>query len=130
MFNPKQFLAPLLIHEWIIMKDLWRGGVGWNEKLKDEHYKRWLQWTKLFYLIDEIRVPRSDVSTDAGDTAYGCVTYFRFDYDEIIHCAFGEAKGKVIPLQCLSTPRKELEAAVLVNSICENRFFPMKRRFL
>ncbi|XP_062541472.1 uncharacterized protein LOC134209507 [Armigeres subalbatus] len=74
------------------------------------------------------------VFTDAGDAAYGCVAYFRFDYGEVIHCAFVEAKAKVVPLQYLSTPRKELEAAVLgarlVNSICENHFFPVKRRFL
>ncbi|XP_062538130.1 uncharacterized protein LOC134206430 [Armigeres subalbatus] len=70
----------------------------------------------------------------AGDVAYECVAYFRFDYGEVIHCTFVEAKAKVVPLQYLSTPRKELEAAVLgaqlVNSICENHFFPVKRRFL
>ncbi|XP_062557369.1 uncharacterized protein LOC134222243 [Armigeres subalbatus] len=148
MFDPKQFLAPLLIHGRIIMQDLWRSGIGWDERLKEEHYKRWQQWTKLFYLIDGIRVPRCylggldsknrgvqlHVFTDAGDAAYGCVAYFIFDYGEVIHCAFVEAKAKVVPLQYLSTPRKELEAAVLgarlVNSICENHFFPVKRRFL
>ncbi|XP_062538650.1 uncharacterized protein LOC134206923 [Armigeres subalbatus] len=58
MFDPKQFLAPLLIHGRIITQDLWRSGIGWDERLKEEHYKRWQQWTKLFYLIDGIRVPR------------------------------------------------------------------------
>ncbi|XP_065079785.1 uncharacterized protein LOC135702687 [Ochlerotatus camptorhynchus] len=108
-FDPKQFLAPLLIHGRIIMQDLWRSGIGWDEKLTEAHYKRWVQWTQLFHLIDEIRVPRCylggldskvyetvqlHVFTDAGDAAYGCVAYFRFEDGEVVHCAFIEAKAK------------------------------------
>ena len=108
-----------------------------------------MQWTKLFHLIDEIRVPRCNlgeldskayesvqlhVFTDAGEAAYGCVAYFRFDHGGDVHCAFIEAKAKVAPLLYMSTPRMELEAAVLgarmVKSICENHSFPVKKRFL
>ncbi|XP_065094987.1 uncharacterized protein LOC135716096 [Ochlerotatus camptorhynchus] len=149
MFDPKQFLAPLLIHGRIILQDLWRSGIGWHEKLTEAHYKRWVQWTQLFHLIDEIRVPRCylggldskvyetvqlHVFTDAGDAAYGCVAYFRFEDGEVVHCTFIEAKAKVAPLQYLSTPRLELEAAVLgarlTKSICDANSVPVAKHFL
>ncbi|XP_065074449.1 uncharacterized protein LOC135698401 [Ochlerotatus camptorhynchus] len=149
MFDPKQFLAPLLIHGRIIMQDLWRSGIKWDERLTEKHYERWVKWTQLFHLIDEIRVPRCylgrldskaydtvqlHVFTDAGDAAYGCVAYFRFEDGGVVHCAFIEAKAKVAPLQYLSTPRMELEAAVLgarlMKSICDSHSVPVLKWFL
>lgn len=149
MFDPKQFLAPLLIQGRIIMQDVWRSCIGWDDKLTEEHYERWKKWTSLFHLIDEIRVPRCylggleseayqtvqlHVFTDAGEKAYGCVAYFRFENGGVVQCAFIEAKAKVAPLQYLSIPRMELEAAILgarmMKSICENHSFPVLKRFL
>ncbi|KXJ71123.1 hypothetical protein RP20_CCG021397 [Aedes albopictus] len=149
MFDPKQFLAPLLIHGRILMQDLWRSGIGWDEKLGHLHYKQWLRWTKLFPLINNIRVPRcylgelnSDaydsvqlhVFTDSGEEAYGCVAYLRFTGEKTIHCALVEAKAKVAPLQYLSIPRKELEAAVLgarlLKAICESHSMKIQKYFL
>ncbi|XP_062708042.1 uncharacterized protein LOC115258210 isoform X2 [Aedes albopictus] len=149
MFDPKQFLAPILIHGRILMQDLWRSGIGWDERIGPVHYDRWLRWTELFPLINNISIPRCylgrlsstayetmqlHVFTDAGEDAYGCVAYFRFADGESVHCAFVEAKAKVAPLQYLSIPRKELEAAVLgarlMKAISENHSVEAKKRFL
>ncbi|XP_062703529.1 uncharacterized protein LOC134285982 [Aedes albopictus] len=149
MFDPKQFLAPILIHGRILIQDLWRSGIGWDEKIGAAHYDRWLRWTGLFPLINNINVPRCylgklhpdaydtvqlHVFADAGEEAYGCVAYFRFTDGKTVHCAFVEAKAKVAPLQYLSIPRKELEAAVLgarlLKAICESHSITIKRRFL
>ncbi|XP_055588266.1 uncharacterized protein LOC129740589 [Uranotaenia lowii] len=128
MFDPQQFLAPLLIHGRIIMQFVWRSGIGWDQRLQEEQYNQWLRWTKLFPLIENIQVPRCylgnldstaytsvqlHVFADAGEDAYGSVAYFRFVANGMIHCAFVEAKAKVAPLQHMSIPRKELQAAAL-----------------
>ncbi|XP_055643908.1 uncharacterized protein LOC129780056 [Toxorhynchites rutilus septentrionalis] len=149
MFDPKQFLAPLLIHGRILMQDLWRSGIDWDEKIGEKHFQRWLKWTELFPLINNVSIPRCylgdtrcnayetvqlHVFADAGEDSYGCVAYFRFTDGEHIHCSFVEAKAKVVPLQYISIPRKELEAAVLgarlMKTICENHSFTVKKRFL
>ncbi|XP_055522667.1 uncharacterized protein LOC129716852 [Wyeomyia smithii] len=149
MFDPKQFLAPLLIQGRIFMQDLWRSGIGWDDKVTKPHYERWIQWTRLLYLIEAIKVPRCylgglsstayesvqlHVFTDAGEAAYGSVAYFRFEQAGVVHCAFVEAKAKVALLEYLSTPRMELEAAThgasLVKTICEGHSFPISKRYL
>lgn len=100
-------------------------------------------------MINNIRVPRCylgnmkpsaydtvqlHVFTDAGEDSYGCVAYSRFTDEEHVHCALVEAKAKESPLQYISIPRKGLEAAVLgarlMQTICKNHSFAVKRRFL
>ncbi|XP_055590040.1 uncharacterized protein LOC129752222 [Uranotaenia lowii] len=146
MFDPKQFLAPILIHGRIIMQDVWRSGIEWDDKLREEQYHQWLRWTNLFPLIDTVEIPRCylgrfdstsyesvqlHVFSDAGEDAYGTVAYFRFVKDELIHCAFIEAKAKVAPLQHMSIPRKELQAATLgarlAKGIRESHSFPITK---
>ena len=53
------------------------------------------------------------VFTDASEDAFGCVAYFRILVKGRPRCALVSAKSKVAPLQHLSIPRLELQAAVL-----------------
>ncbi|XP_055612678.1 uncharacterized protein LOC129759287 [Uranotaenia lowii] len=149
MFDPKQFLAPLLIHGRILMQDVWRSGIGWDDKLEEDQFKQWLRWISLFPLIEKVRIPRCylgnmpssayesvqlHIFTDAGEDAYGCVAYLRFVHEGAIHCSFVEAKAKVSPLQHMSVPRKELQAAELgtrlAKSISETHSFLITQRVM
>ncbi|XP_055590290.1 uncharacterized protein LOC129742417 [Uranotaenia lowii] len=144
MFDPKQFLAPLLIHGRILMQDVWRSGIGWDEKLLQAQYDVWVRWTSILSLAEAVEVPRCYLGTasstayssvqlhifvDAGEDAYGSVAYFRFSDEKGVHCSFIEAKTKVAPLQYLSIPRKELQSATLgaqlAKSIKINHSFPI-----
>ncbi|XP_055591483.1 uncharacterized protein LOC129743473 [Uranotaenia lowii] len=144
MFDPKQFLAPLLIHGRILMQDVWRSGIGWDEKLLQAQYDVWVRWTSILSLAEAVEVPRCYLGTasstayssvqlhifvDAGENAYGSVAYFRFSDEKGVHCSFIEAKAKVAPLQYLSIPRKELQSATLgaqlAKSIKINHSFPI-----
>ncbi|XP_055584715.1 uncharacterized protein LOC129737580 [Uranotaenia lowii] len=149
LFDPKQFLAPLLIHGRILMQDVWRSGIGWDDKLSETNYQGWVRWIKLFPLIESVSIPRCylgqfgstayqsvelHVFTDAGEDAYGCVAFFRFVMDTKVHCSFVEAKAKVSPLQHLSIPRKELQSATLgarlAKSISETHSFRINKTIL
>ncbi|XP_055632538.1 uncharacterized protein LOC129773014 [Toxorhynchites rutilus septentrionalis] len=127
-FDPIGFLSPLLIHGRIIIQETWRSRTEWDQSVTDELFGRWLGWTKLLSDIEKVRIPRCffgdesindiraiqlHIFSDAGEDAYGCVAYLRYLVRDEIRCALVGSKAKVAPLKLTSTPRLELQAAVI-----------------
>ncbi|XP_058826986.1 uncharacterized protein LOC131686971 [Topomyia yanbarensis] len=128
-FDPLGMLAPFIIQGKILLQQIWRSGVKWDERIDSEAFMRWRQWTGLFPLVNNVRIPRCyfDSSTadhynrmelhifvDASEEAYAAVAYFRIvPPDGDIKVALVAAKTKVAPLKPMSIPRLELQAAVL-----------------
>ncbi|XP_062709246.1 uncharacterized protein LOC134288424 [Aedes albopictus] len=129
LFDPLGLLAPYLIHGRILIQDLWRSGVQWDEEMRDEEFEKWTHWVELLPGISELSIPRCyfgeadplchrtlqcHVFTDASEAGYGCAVYFRIKDDlERVQCSLVMTKSKVAPLKHLSIPRLELEAALL-----------------
>ncbi|XP_055589664.1 uncharacterized protein LOC129741877 [Uranotaenia lowii] len=127
-FDPLGLLAPFTVHGKTLIQDLWRSGCDWDQELSSECFGTWKRWIDLLPLVRTIRIPRcylgqihsKDVTsldlhvfTDASETAYGCVAYFRVTWAGGIKCSLVMAKSKVAPLKQQSIPRLELMAAVL-----------------
>ncbi|XP_062703951.1 uncharacterized protein LOC134286356 [Aedes albopictus] len=53
------------------------------------------------------------VFVDASEKGYAAVAYFRFEEGNAVECAFVTAKTRVAPLNYVSIPRLELQAAVI-----------------
>ncbi|XP_058451241.1 uncharacterized protein LOC131430355 [Malaya genurostris] len=129
LFDPLGLLALFSVHGKILIQQIWRSGIDWDDKIEDEQYELWQKWTSLLPILADIRIPRwymhndvtaSALSTqlhifvDASEEASSCVAYLRFVLSEDVNsCAIVAAKTKVAPLKPLSIPRLELQAAVL-----------------
>lgn len=153
IYDPLGFLASYLVHLKIILQDIWRTGIGWDEQISekddDDIYDRWLNWIKYLPEIERIRIKRqySDkisstnssrielhIFVDAGEPAYATVAYFRIEDRYGVECCFIGGRTKVAPLKPLSIPRMELQAAVLGarfrNSTLKNHTLSVSRTVL
>ncbi|XP_059223095.1 uncharacterized protein LOC131996913 [Stomoxys calcitrans] len=82
IFDPLGFLGNYLIYAKIILQDVWRSGVSWDEPIKNEERQMWAQWTLHINSIGDIRIPRCyqlacqsqdiqlHVFVDASENAY------------------------------------------------------------
>lgn len=128
IFDPFQFLAPLVIIGKTILQKAWLAGCDWDDPLPDELQKlveRWLVYLGNLHRIqlprcyrnrsiEEVKEVEIHTFTDASKEAYGAVSYIRFVYqDDRVQVSFVAAKARVAPLKAVSIPRLELMAAVL-----------------
>jgi hypothetical protein len=126
------FTAPFILQAKILMQELCRRKLSWDELIEADHVKRWNTWLKELPRIEQLRVPRcikptntpEIVSTqlhtfaDASQRGYGAVTYIRFeDICGNVHCSFVMAKSRVAPLKETTIPRLELSAAVVATRL-------------
>ncbi|CAL8088051.1 unnamed protein product [Calicophoron daubneyi] len=136
LFDPLGFVSPWLLPGKILLQDLCRKKLGWDDPLSEEDLNRWKSWTVLFQQLQEVRVPRRigpcgvslehaevHVFSDASEVGYGAVAYM------CVPDALGRrisnlliSKARVAPLKGVSIPRLELAAAKLAvqvgHSLC------------
>ncbi|XP_053699267.1 uncharacterized protein LOC128746242 [Sabethes cyaneus] len=149
LFDPIGLLAPFLIHGRMLIQDLWRAGLDWDDEVGDKELEKWRRWIKLLTGIGRLKVPRCyfgnihsgeyqslqlHVFTDASELGYGCAAYFRIVINGEVQCALVMAKSKVAPLKYQSIPRMELQAALLgarmMRTVSENHTLPISKKFI
>ncbi|XP_062541572.1 uncharacterized protein LOC134209590 [Armigeres subalbatus] len=149
VFDPLGLISNLLIHGKLIIQDLWRAQIGWDDAIPASILQQWERWIELLSKLTQIKIsrcyfPRYDqdclqtlelhVFVDASESAYACVAYFRIMDRGHPRCALVASKAKVAPLKPLSIPRLELQAAVIgsriAKSIADYHTLPISRRFL
>ncbi|XP_055584843.1 uncharacterized protein LOC129737708 [Uranotaenia lowii] len=147
LFDPLGLLSPYMIHGKLIIQDLWRSGVQWDERMYDAEYGKWIRWTRLLRKIAELQIPRHyfdgiaindtiqlHIFTDASEYGYGCAAYFRISNGNRVAVNLVRGVSKVAPLKHLSIPRMELQAAVcgarLMSNICDGHSIEIKERFI
>ncbi|XP_055589555.1 uncharacterized protein LOC129741792 [Uranotaenia lowii] len=133
LFDPLGLLSPYTIHGKMLVQDLWRTGVQWDQEMQDTEWQKWLSWTNLLKDINRLEIPRHyfaglatnqtvqlHIFTDASELGYGCAAYFRLVCSEQIVVTLVRGVAKVAPLKYQSIPRKELQAAVLGANLMVN----------
>lgn len=128
LYDPLGFVAPFVLQGKIILQELCRRGIGWDEQLPDELRSRWEEWKNGLQKLKEVTIPRcyhpnayGEISrtelhpfSDTSNTGYGSCSYLRFKNDESeVYCSLVMAKARVAPTKITSIPRLELTAAVL-----------------
>ena len=101
-------------------------GLGWDDPITHEISIRAKEWFLELEELKEIKVPRSlrepkversstvHTFVDASNSAYGAVSYLRWEYDEELYSvSIIASKTKVAPLTPMTTPRLELLAAIV-----------------
>ncbi|XP_055590151.1 uncharacterized protein LOC129742294 [Uranotaenia lowii] len=147
LFDPIGLLSPYVIHGKMIVQDLWRSGINWDQKIQDAEWEKWLRWTSLLQKIDGLQIPRHyfaglvlnrsvqlHIFTDASEYGYGSAAYFRLVDDNRIVVSLVRSVAKVAPLKYQSIPRKELQAAVLganmFANICTDHTKPISETYI
>ena len=125
VFDPLGFLTPFTLVAKIIIQDLWRKNVGWDEEVDKSIQNAWKIWMQeLSKIAQAFRVPRSfDIQptdeiqlhlfSDASEQAFGAVAYLSIQTPSNTRCHLVIAKSRVAPIKPLTHPRLEIQGAVL-----------------
>lgn len=127
IFDPLGLISPIILSAKILLQDLCREKMEWDQALEGIQLNRWVNWKEEMNSFKLVRIPRcmiaqGDINSlsqlhifaDASETGYGAVAYIRTtDGDGVSNCRLLMAKARVAPLKAVTIPRLELNAAVL-----------------
>ena len=132
VYDPLGFLCPFVLPAKLLMEDLCRIGVGWDETLPDHQLVKWKEWTNDVQQVGRFKVTRcikppdfNDIAacslhhfSDASEAAYGIASYMQFiDIDGRVHCTLIMSRSRLAPMKTMTIPRLELSAASLATTI-------------
>ncbi|XP_065365532.1 uncharacterized protein LOC135958560 [Calliphora vicina] len=123
IFDVLGILSPIIISCKILIQELWKQKLEWDEPLNERFSNRWRIIEQDFPNINKIEIPRFAGTSpktqfdihgfaDASQLAYGCCIYVTHKTD--LKSTLLIAKSKVAPVVHQSLPRLELCAALLL----------------
>ena len=126
IFNPLGFLNPYLAGIKLLIQDLWRKKLNWDDLIPRNLQKKWKYIQENFSFVYKIEVPRFygldslkgttelHLFSNSSSHAFGCVVYFQNITDEnVVSVSLVIGKGRLAPLNDkTSIPKLELQAAV------------------
>ena len=126
VFDPLGLASPFILPAKMILQELCRKGLGWDDPLPDEELQRWETWLSELQCLEQINIPRClapktdqrvkyelHVFCDASEKAYGVVCYIRAVTGDDVKCTLVMSKSRVTPLKKVSIVRLELMACAL-----------------
>ena len=128
VFDPLGMIGPVLLPAKRVLQKTWQLKLLWDEKLPEDLLKDWNKWKENLTLLNHVTIPRCyfpggcslDATfqlhhfSDASEVGYGTVSYLRREtVDGRVDCSFIMAKSRTAPLQFVSVPRLELQAATI-----------------
>lgn len=125
-FDPLGLIAHYLVRGKIVLQEIWREGVGWDESIPADLSAAWKEFLHELCNIERLEIPRHYaavtpsqsyveliVFVDASEKAFAATAYFRFTCAAKVYIAHVMAKAKVAPIKKMTIPQLELQAAVL-----------------
>ena len=117
IYDPLGFVSPLILRAKIILQNLCRKKLGWDENIPAEDLIDWRKWLTELPTIEQFSIERSIKPanfSDASEVGYGAVTYLRsMNKEGNIHCSFILGKSRLTPIKPVTIPRLELTAATV-----------------
>jgi hypothetical protein len=126
IYDPLGLVAPFTLPVKLLLQDLCRRNVSWDEVLSDEDEQQWRKWMDILPELENVSIPRCykpdsfgkiqhcelHTFADGSNTGYGAVSYLRMVNEEgQVHCSIIMGKSRVAPLKAMTIPRLELTAA-------------------
>ena len=116
VFDPLGMVAPVVLSGKLILQQLCREGIGWDESLPPHELDQWKCWLTDLPKLSTINIPRcmfpQNVQTDlyeniqlhhfsdVSSKGYGTVSYLRVvDEKGEVRCTFLFAKARLAPLK-------------------------------
>lgn len=145
IFDPMGLLGPIVMQAKLIMQQLWRLGLDWDESIPTDLHTSWSRFHSQLAEVNTIPIPRrimlpNSISTqlhgfsDASEKGYGACVYIRSvkskgDLQTSLVCA----KSRVAPIKSITIPRLELCGALLLaqlaNKVITALDMPINRTF-
>ena len=130
LFDPLGFAEPFTVQAKIMMQDLWKFSVSWDEELPNNHKVKWIRWLHDIEQLNTINIRRAyfpgtitqvglHIFCDSSKQACGAVAYLRGTIDNKTYSTLLLAKSKVAPVKTQTTPRLELLAAVVGSKLAQ-----------
>ena len=124
LFDPVGWLSPFVIRGKILLQELWRQGVEWDQSLPQNLVTCWEGFLQDLRYIANIQIPRwvgtkshdhvqIHAFADASQHAYAAVVYVRTSHGHGSSRLLA-SKTRVAPLKTIAIPRLELCAATLL----------------
>ncbi|XP_065090848.1 uncharacterized protein LOC135711822 [Ochlerotatus camptorhynchus] len=141
LFDPLGLVSPVIVVAKLLVQQLWKHKIGWDVPVNDSIQERWVEFANTLPALDKIAIPRrvtfhDAVSyeihgfADASSLAYGACVYVRSLFSNgSAKMKLLSSKSKVAPLHDLSTPRKELCAALLLTRLIQRIIPAMQMEF-
>ncbi|XP_054276573.1 uncharacterized protein LOC128995581 [Macrosteles quadrilineatus] len=133
LFDPLGIISPIIINAKILMQDLWKQNMKWDDVLPEQLHKRLLQFKQDLTLLSNFNVSRCvrmiqtegtfelHGFSDASEKAYGAAIYLRHELsDGTAKTTLLCSKSRVTPLKTQSLPRLELWGALLLTELMSN----------
>ena len=126
IYDPLGLISPFTLLAKLYLRETWSRKLGWDDPLPADICQRWSNFfTALFKLqrlclkrclkpVEAIGQPWLIILSDGSDLAYGFAAYIRWKLENgRFWCRLIMAKCRIAPINKLSTPQMELNAAVL-----------------
>lgn len=128
IFDPLGWLTPFILKAKLLLQDLWRQNISWDEPVPRDISQDWREFISDLKNLKLIVIPRHVVPSaatkiqligfcDGSTKAYGCCVYLRVVTDQRVQVSLLIAKSKVAPLKVLTVNRLELCGAVLLSKV-------------
>lgn len=128
IFDPLGFLSPFVVTAKILLQDLWKRNLGWDDELPQDLLRVWEQWCEDLCAFSGLAIPRFlghgmcgcitkanlHIFSDASPRAYGVAAYLCLEFDDDLKCTrLLLAKNRVAPIKEVTLAKLELTAASL-----------------
>ena len=128
VYDPLGIVAPVILVGKRLLQERCRDGIEWDDPAPSHIHSQWENWRSELPLLEEITITRCvkppgfgepvvielHSFSDASDVGLGQVSYLRLvNNSNQVHVSFLMGKARVAPLKQMSTPRRELTAAVI-----------------
>ena len=121
VFDPLGFFNPVLLNAKLLLRELWKLGIDWDEPVKDQYANQWKEILKDINKIKDKKLQRFVGSKDAellcfcdaSSKAYGTSIYLRCKENGQTLTNLIFSKSRIAPLKETSLPRLELLAVLI-----------------
>lgn len=128
IYDPLGLIAQFLVGLKMILQEVHRTPVNWDDHIEEEQFKKWQSWVQHLPKIENIRLPRCYLNqipswddtrvslhtfVDANESAMATTVFIRIERQNEVQVSLVAAKSRNSPTKKTSIPRLELQAAVI-----------------
>ncbi|XP_067613958.1 uncharacterized protein [Eurosta solidaginis] len=126
VFDPFGIIADFLLFAKMLVQEVWRHSIGWDEAIPSSLHHKWFMWWSELNHVNIVKVKRwyspqlqsttsiqLHIVVDASQSAFAAAVYFRITSSDGCDVTFVAGKTKGALQKLLSVPILELQAAVL-----------------
>lgn len=129
IYDPNGYVSPVIIKGKILIQDLWRLKVDWDDEIPADLEQKWKEFWSDITLLQDFKIDRwletggkSKVHihgfSDSGEPGLGAAIYARVEHPNgTTTCKLITSKSRVTPLKTMTMPRLELAAAELLSRL-------------